>query len=222
MPWKVRTDTELFTTFYCATLKTLNACSFHEVQDFQWPYFLRPPLVVEDRSPSSLQPRVEMDSVDPNDVVQASLFDVGPPDFLFYQNFGFYLILLPSFMRETRSAVLSVKIAKRWRTEIGNPRYRARVEDDHTSLRTLIHIMTDLYAPLHCDLLVLDSLVFIGLMLMKMIVLSFCVRLAWSSSRETLTQYTAVMRPCLRNHFLHATVRPIQHASGQSYQVLSS
>lgn len=52
------------------------------------------------------QPTVEVDSVDPND------------------NFGFYLILLPPFMQETRSAILLVRrMAKTLRTETGNPRY---------------------------------------------------------------------------------------------------
>ena len=36
--------------------------------------------------------------------------------------------------------------------------------------------------------------------------------------RETLTRYTAVVRPCLRNHFLHATVGSLQHAAKQRHQ----
>ncbi|EDR05708.1 MFS polyamine transporter [Laccaria bicolor S238N-H82] len=53
---------------------------------------------------------------------------------------GFYLLLLPLFMRETRSAVLLTRIARKLRKETGDPRYRARVEDERTSLRTLIYI----------------------------------------------------------------------------------
>jgi hypothetical protein len=33
---------------FCNNVKILEACSFHEVQNFQWPYFPRPPLVVEE------------------------------------------------------------------------------------------------------------------------------------------------------------------------------
>lgn len=43
-------------------------------------------------------------------------------------------------MRETRSAVLLTRIAKKLRKNTGDPRYRARVEDERSSLRTLIYI----------------------------------------------------------------------------------
>ena len=60
--------------------------------------------------------------------------------FSFTRILGFYLLLLPMFMRETRSVVRSIRMAKRSRTETGNTRYRARVEDERTSPRTLIYI----------------------------------------------------------------------------------
>ena len=43
-------------------------------------------------------------------------------------------------MRETRPAVLLVRMANTLRTETGNQRYRARIEDERTSLRILIYI----------------------------------------------------------------------------------
>ena len=47
---------------------------------------------------------------------------------------------MPIFMKETRSAVLLTRLAKKLRKETGDARYRARVEDERTSLRTLIYI----------------------------------------------------------------------------------
>ena len=47
---------------------------------------------------------------------------------------------MPIFMKETRSAVLLTRLAKKLRKETGDPRYRARVEDERASLRTLIYI----------------------------------------------------------------------------------
>ena len=43
-------------------------------------------------------------------------------------------------MKETRSAVLLTRLAKKLRKETGDSRYRARVEDERASLRTLIYI----------------------------------------------------------------------------------
>lgn len=47
---------------------------------------------------------------------------------------------LPILMKETRSAVVLTRIAKKLRTETGDHRYRARVEDERASLRNLIWI----------------------------------------------------------------------------------
>ena len=47
---------------------------------------------------------------------------------------------MPIFMKETRTAVLLTRLAKKLRKETGNPHYRARVEDERASLRTLIYI----------------------------------------------------------------------------------
>ncbi|KAF7790235.1 hypothetical protein EIP86_001187 [Pleurotus ostreatoroseus] len=48
--------------------------------------------------------------------------------------------LIPLLMRETRSAVVLTRIAKRLRKKTGNSRYRARIEDERASLKTLIYI----------------------------------------------------------------------------------
>ena len=47
---------------------------------------------------------------------------------------------MPLFMKETRSAVLLTRLAKKLRKETGDSRYCAHVEDERTSLRTLIYI----------------------------------------------------------------------------------
>lgn len=43
-------------------------------------------------------------------------------------------------MRETRSAVVLTRIAKQLRKKTGNMRYRARVEDERASLKTLVYV----------------------------------------------------------------------------------
>lgn len=43
-------------------------------------------------------------------------------------------------MRETRSGVLLTRLARKLRKETGDNRYRARIEDERGSLRTLILI----------------------------------------------------------------------------------
>jgi MFS family permease len=50
------------------------------------------------------------------------------------------LVLIVTFMRETRSTVLLAKLAKRIRKETGDKRYRARIEDEGVDLRRLIYI----------------------------------------------------------------------------------
>ncbi|KAG6910048.1 hypothetical protein DXG01_013494 [Tephrocybe rancida] len=54
--------------------------------------------------------------------------------------FGVYTLLLPVVMRETRSVILLMKLAKKMRKETGENRYRARVEDERPSLKSLIFI----------------------------------------------------------------------------------
>ncbi|KAI0687388.1 major facilitator superfamily domain-containing protein [Cytidiella melzeri] len=51
-----------------------------------------------------------------------------------------FACLIPVLMKETRSAVVLTRIAKSLRKETGDHRYRARVEDDRASLKTLIWI----------------------------------------------------------------------------------
>ncbi|KAJ3729937.1 MFS polyamine transporter [Lentinula guzmanii] len=53
---------------------------------------------------------------------------------------GFYLILVPIIMKETRSSIILIRIAKRMRKKTGNPRYRARIEDERAKLSTLIWV----------------------------------------------------------------------------------
>ncbi|KAK7461799.1 hypothetical protein VKT23_008231 [Stygiomarasmius scandens] len=51
-----------------------------------------------------------------------------------------YPILVPFMLRETRSSIILTRIAKRIRKETGDKRYRARIEDERSSLATLIYI----------------------------------------------------------------------------------
>ncbi|KAJ3975701.1 MFS polyamine transporter [Lentinula raphanica] len=53
---------------------------------------------------------------------------------------GFYLVLVPLISRETRSSIILTRIARRMRQKTGNPRYRARVEDERAKLSTLIWV----------------------------------------------------------------------------------
>ena len=43
-------------------------------------------------------------------------------------------------MKETRSSVILTRLAKKLRKKTGDNRYRARIEDERTSLKTLIFI----------------------------------------------------------------------------------
>ena len=59
----------------------------------------------------------------------------------FYHSIAMMLfIAIPFLMKETRSAVVLTRIAKKMRKKMGNTRYRARVEDERASLKTLIWI----------------------------------------------------------------------------------
>lgn len=53
---------------------------------------------------------------------------------------GIFAASIPLLMKETRSDVLLTRIAKKMRKETGDHRYRARVEDERASLKTLIYI----------------------------------------------------------------------------------
>ncbi|KAK0444803.1 MFS polyamine transporter [Armillaria borealis] len=60
---------------------------------------------------------------------------------------GIYIVLVPLIMKETRSSILLTRLAKKIRKETGDKRYRARVEDERASLRTLIFI--SITRPIH-------------------------------------------------------------------------
>ncbi|RPD64468.1 MFS general substrate transporter [Lentinus tigrinus ALCF2SS1-7] len=53
---------------------------------------------------------------------------------------GLFLIAVPICMKETRSGVLLTRLAKKMRKQTENHHYRARIEDERASLRTLIYI----------------------------------------------------------------------------------
>lgn len=53
---------------------------------------------------------------------------------------GIMLLAVIFIMKETRSSVLLTRLAKKLREESGDNRYRARIEDERGSLRTLILI----------------------------------------------------------------------------------
>ncbi|KAJ7308538.1 MFS polyamine transporter [Mycena albidolilacea] len=53
---------------------------------------------------------------------------------------GVYSLAVPLVLRETRSSILLTRLAKKLRKETGDPRYRARIEDQRASLTSLIFI----------------------------------------------------------------------------------
>jgi len=53
---------------------------------------------------------------------------------------GVFIVVAIVFMKETRSSVLLTRMARKLRKRTGNHRYRARVEDERASLKTLIYI----------------------------------------------------------------------------------
>ncbi|KIM81228.1 hypothetical protein PILCRDRAFT_72078 [Piloderma croceum F 1598] len=53
---------------------------------------------------------------------------------------GVILVLVVAVMKETRSTIILIRLAKKLRKETGDFRYRARAEDEQGSLRTLIYI----------------------------------------------------------------------------------
>ena len=57
-----------------------------------------------------------------------------------YRVLGVELLLVITVMKETRSTIILTRLARKLRKETGNPRYRARAEDERGSLRTLIYI----------------------------------------------------------------------------------
>ncbi|KAF5385771.1 hypothetical protein D9615_002204 [Tricholomella constricta] len=54
--------------------------------------------------------------------------------------FGAFSTMIPVVMTETRTAILLTRIAKKVRKDTGDPRYRARIEDERASLKNLIFI----------------------------------------------------------------------------------
>lgn len=53
---------------------------------------------------------------------------------------GALAVVIPLFMGETRSSVLLKRLARKMRKETGDQRYRARVEDELPSLRSLMFV----------------------------------------------------------------------------------
>ncbi|OCH96367.1 MFS general substrate transporter [Obba rivulosa] len=53
---------------------------------------------------------------------------------------GVFIVIAFVFMKETRSSVLLMRAARKLRKRTGNHRYRARVEDERASLKTLVYI----------------------------------------------------------------------------------
>ncbi len=82
---------------------------------------------------------MEMDTVHPLDVCVYSDWESANRVHLISHSVGFVLFLaVVLFMKETRGSVLLTKIAKKMREETGDLRYRARIEDERGSLRSLI------------------------------------------------------------------------------------
>ena len=59
---------------------------------------------------------------------------------VWYSWLGLFLIAAPICMKETRVGVLLTRLAKKMRKETRIHHYRARIEDERASLRTLIYI----------------------------------------------------------------------------------
>lgn len=88
-------------------------------------------------------PGMALDSVDPHDVCfsTALLYNTLPHTLLSSNSVAGIMLLAVTFiMKETRSSVLLTRLAKKLRKESGDNRYRARIEDERGSLRTLILI----------------------------------------------------------------------------------
>ena len=82
-----------------------------------------------------------MDTVDPYDASDTSLAQKRRLTmFPRLSLSAVYLLLLPFVMKETRSSILLRRIAKKLRKTTGDYRYRAKVEDERTSLGSLIFI----------------------------------------------------------------------------------
>ncbi|TFK39513.1 MFS polyamine transporter [Crucibulum laeve] len=92
-----------------------------------------------------------------------------------------YLVLIPFMMTETRSSVLLTRLAKKMRKDTGDNRYRARVEDERASLRTLIFISCT--RPVH-------------LMLTELVVASFSlwIGFAWGVTYVMVQSISGVFR----------------------------
>ena len=91
---------------------------------------------------------------------------------------GVYLLILPFVMKETRSSIILIKMAKKLRKTTGDHRYRAKVEDELPSLANLILIATT--RPVRKLILQSFSLMlrlkyFPGLMCTELVVASFSV-----------------------------------------------
>ena len=86
-----------------------------------------------------LAPGLAVDSVDPFHVSAIFGFELpklSPPRSVTMV----FTALVPVLMRETRGGVVLTRIAKRLRKKSGDLRYRARIEDERASFRTLIYI----------------------------------------------------------------------------------
>jgi hypothetical protein len=59
-------------------------------------------------------------------------------DTIYSSTGGIYAAAVPIVMRETRSAVMLTRVARRLREETGDRRYRSRAEDVRGSLRELM------------------------------------------------------------------------------------
>lgn len=83
-----------------------------------------------------------MDTVDTDDVriIMANYILISTDWFINTRACGVYIVTLLLFMKETRSSILLTRIAKNLRKKTGDQRYRARVEDERASLKTLIWI----------------------------------------------------------------------------------
>jgi hypothetical protein len=90
---------------------------------------------------------------------------------------GVYTLLIPVLMKETRSGVILTNMARKMRKETGDHRFRARVEEERGSLRTLIWISCTRPIRQYCSYAIIrpDAHIIIDLLCTEPVVASFSV-----------------------------------------------
>lgn len=108
-------------------------------------------------------------------------------------------------MKETRSSVLLMRLARKLRKETGDDRYRARIEDERGSLRSLILIsLTRPISEYPCDVLFFGVSLTLGLVLLitEPVVSSFSVCITSTHYLTLQLNRNTVMGRLRLGHFI--------------------